>query len=75
MLPSEHYEQCFAGLWKWLHHQVRERRTQLRLCLRMAVAAVASFSVAQFLDVPLAGLWAVLTSVVVSQMSLPERRC
>jgi uncharacterized membrane protein YccC len=36
----------------------------------MAVAAVASFSVAQFLDVPLAGLWAVLTSVVVSQMSL-----
>jgi uncharacterized membrane protein YccC len=44
--------------------------TQLRLGLRVAVAALAAFALAQFLTVPLAGLWAVLTAVIVTQMSI-----
>jgi uncharacterized membrane protein YccC len=59
-----------ATAWRWLLAKVRDRRTQLRLCLRVTVAALASFVLAQFLTIPLAGLWAVLTAVVVTQMSL-----
>jgi uncharacterized membrane protein YccC len=59
-----------ATVWRWLLAEVRDHRTQLRLCLRVTVAALASFVLAQFLTVPLAGLWAVLTAVVVTQMSL-----
>ncbi len=55
---------------RWLLAKIGDRRTQLRLCLRVTVAALASFALAQFLTVPLAGLWVVLTAVVVTQMSL-----
>jgi uncharacterized membrane protein YccC len=48
----------------------RPSRTQLRLGLRVAVAALTAFVLAQFLTVPLAGLWAVLTAVIVTQMSV-----
>ena len=44
--------------------------TQVRLGLRVAVSALAAFILAQFLTVPLAGLWAVLTAVIVTQMSI-----
>ena len=40
------------------------------LCLRVTVAALASFVLAQLFTIPLAGLWAVVTAVVVTQMSL-----
>jgi uncharacterized membrane protein YccC len=56
--------------WRWLLAEVRDRKPELRLCLRVTVAALVSFVLAQFLAVPLAGLWAVLTAVVVTQMSL-----
>jgi uncharacterized membrane protein YccC len=59
-----------ATAWKWLLAKVREHRPQLRLCLRVTVAAVTSFVLAQFLAIPLAGLWAVLTAVIVTQMSV-----
>lgn len=59
-----------ATAWRWLLAKVRDRRTQLRLCLRVTVAALASFVLAQLFTIPLAGLWAVLTAVVVTQMSL-----
>ena len=59
-----------ATIWGWLRVKVRGRRAQLRLCLRVTVAAMAAFVLAQFLTIPLAGLWAVLTAVVVTQMSL-----
>jgi uncharacterized membrane protein YccC len=62
-----------ATAWRGLLAKVRDRRTQLRLCLRVTVAALASFVLAQFLTpIPLAGLWAVLTAVVVTQMSLGD---
>jgi uncharacterized membrane protein YccC len=42
----------------------------LRYCFRVTTSAVLSFALAQFLAIPLHGLWAVLTAVVVSQMSV-----
>jgi uncharacterized membrane protein YccC len=60
----------FATSWRWLLAKVRDHKAQLRLCLRVTVAALASLLLAQFLTVPLAGLWAVLTAVVVTQMSV-----
>src|SRR5262249_44788972 len=48
-------------------------RTQLRLGLRVAVSALAAFILAQFLTVPLAGLWAVLTAGVGPPMSIGGR--
>ena len=59
-----------ATAWRWLSARLRDHGTQLRLCLRATVAAVAAYLLAQFLTVPLAGLWVVLTAVVVTQMSL-----
>jgi uncharacterized membrane protein YccC len=50
--------------------QLRPRMTQLRLGLRVTVAVLAAFVVAQFLAVPLGGLWAVLTALIVTQMSV-----
>ena len=45
-------------------------KAQLRFCLRMTVAGVSAFAVAQVLEFPLHGLWVVLTAVVVTQMSV-----
>ena len=59
-----------AFAWTWLSAKAREGRPQLLLCLRVTIAAIVSYLLAQLLTVPLAGLWAVLTSVVVTQMSL-----
>jgi len=43
---------------------------RLRFCLRVTTSAIAAFALAQVLAIPLHGLWAVLTSVVVTQMSV-----
>jgi uncharacterized membrane protein YccC len=59
-----------ATAWGWLLVKIRDHRGQLRLCLRVTVAALVSFVLAQSLTVPLAGLWAVLTAIIVTQMSL-----
>jgi uncharacterized membrane protein YccC len=56
--------------WKWLRVHARERVAQLRLGLRVTVAAAAAFILAQVFTAPLAGLWAVLTAILVTQMSL-----
>jgi uncharacterized membrane protein YccC len=59
-----------ATIRRWLFAELRDRGAQLRLCVRVTVAALASFVVAQVLTVPLAGLWVVLTAVIVTQTSL-----
>ena len=50
--------------------RVSQSRTQLRLSLRVTVSAVVTLLVAQLFNLPLGGLWAVLTSVIVTQMSI-----
>src|SRR6195952_935539 len=54
---------------KRMHGKLRARKVQLSLAIRIAVAAVAAYAVAIALHLMLP-LWAVLTSLIVSQMSV-----
>jgi len=56
--------------WTCARAGLSRYRTQLRFCLRMTAAALLAFALAQVWNIPLHGLWAVLTAVVVTQMSL-----
>jgi uncharacterized membrane protein YccC len=47
----------------------RAYRAQLRFCVRMTLAGLITFALAQMLVLPLHGLWAVLTAIVVTQAS------
>ncbi|MFZ0525577.1 MAG: FUSC family protein, partial [Xanthobacteraceae bacterium] len=58
-----------TGLWQWLRALVPHPRVQVALSIRMTIAALASFLLAQLLQLPLP-LWAVLTAVIVTQMSV-----
>ena len=53
-----------------LRDQVRAYGPQLRFGLRVTVAGLAAFAVTHFFAFPLHGLWAVLTAIVVSQVSV-----
>jgi uncharacterized membrane protein YccC len=53
----------------WLSARLNDRRAQLRLCLRVTVAAVLTFYISQLLHLPWA-LWAVLTAVIMTQTSV-----
>ena len=59
-----------TGPWNQARIQVRAYKAQFRFCLRVTVAALLAFALAQVLTIPLHGLWAVLTAVVVTQMSV-----
>ena len=56
-------------LWTGLGALVRQHRVQLALSIRVTIAALVSFALAQLLHLPLP-LWAVLTAVIVTQMSI-----
>ena len=45
-----------TSAWTWLRLQIRELRPQLRLCLRVTVAAMLSFVLGKSLNIPLGGL-------------------
>jgi uncharacterized membrane protein YccC len=55
--------------WTWLVGRIHGLRVQLRLGLRMSVGAVLTYILSQALHLPLP-LWAVLTAVIVTQMSV-----
>src|ERR1700730_15407674 len=59
-----------SNAWARLRIQIRDLRPQLRLCLRVTVAALVSFVLGKSLNIPFGGLWAVLRAVVVTQMSV-----
>jgi len=54
----------------WFATHIFARKAALRFCLRTTVAALLAFGLMQFWALPLRGLWAVLTAVVVMQMSV-----
>jgi uncharacterized membrane protein YccC len=56
-------------LWRGLRALARHRRVQLALSIRVTFAALVALALAQFLQLPLP-LWAVLTAVIVTQMSV-----
>ena len=58
-----------ATLWTGLRALVRRRRAQLTLSIRVTIAALAALALAQLLQLPLP-LWAVLTAVIVTQVSV-----
>jgi uncharacterized membrane protein YccC len=58
-----------AEAWRWLRTQVRGRSVELRLGLRVSIAAVLSFVLSHWLNLPLA-LWTVLTAVILTQMNV-----
>ncbi len=59
-----------ATAWSFARTQLRDHKAQLRYCLRLTLAGLLAFGLAQFGNFPLRGLWAVLTAVVVTQMSI-----
>jgi uncharacterized membrane protein YccC len=63
-----------SNAWARLRIQIRDLRPQLRLSLRVTVPALVSFVFGKSLNIPFGGLWAVLTAVVVTQVSGPLRR-
>lgn len=60
---------CILAVWTKLAAGARGLGAQLRLCLRTSVAAVLTYALSQALHLPLP-LWAVLTAVIVTQMSI-----
>jgi uncharacterized membrane protein YccC len=56
-------------LWRGLRALVRRHRVQLALSIRVTIAALAALALAQLLQLPLP-LWAVMTAVIVTQMSV-----
>lgn len=57
------------ALPKWLFDTIRSRKTQLALAIRITIAATAAYAIASALHL-LLPLWAVLTSLIVTQMSV-----
>jgi len=64
-----HTENRIAGLLTQIRERVRRYRLQLILALRVTVGALLALAMAQALHLHLP-LWAVLTSLIVTQMSL-----
>lgn len=56
--------------WKKLYAQRRLYRAPLGFSIRVTVAAISALLIAQFLALPLHGLWVVLTATVVTQLSV-----
>ncbi|HME84606.1 MAG TPA: FUSC family protein [Roseiarcus sp.] len=54
----------------WVRDLIRAYRAQLRFCLRTTVARLLALMVARSFNFPLHGLWAVLTAVVLTQVSV-----
>jgi hypothetical protein len=57
------------ALWRLLRALLRRHRVRLTLALRVTTAATLSLAIALWLGLPLP-LWAVLTAVIVTQMSV-----
>ena len=57
------------ALAKEMFERIRSRKTQLALAIRVTVAAAAAYAIATALHL-LLPLWAVLTSLIVTQMSV-----
>src|SRR5262249_5507850 len=58
-----------AGGWRRLWARIQGRSVEMRLGIRGSIAAVASFLLSRWLDLPLA-LWTVLTAIILTQMSV-----
>jgi Fusaric acid resistance protein-like len=55
--------------WQYIRARLGAYRPQWRFCLRMTASGLAAFAVAKALNIPLQGLWVIITAIVVTQMS------
>jgi uncharacterized membrane protein YccC len=62
-------ESGMSTIAAWLRTTIRNRAVELRLCCRVTLAALATYALAEFLQLPLV-LWAVLTATIVTQLSV-----
>src|SRR5271169_4382277 len=62
-------ESGMSTISAWLRTTIRSRAVELRLCGRVTVAGLATYALAELLHLPLA-LWAVLTAIIVTQLSV-----
>src|SRR5260370_127326 len=67
--PQRANESGMLTIPAWLRTTIRNRAVELRLCCRITVAGLASYALAEFLHLPLV-LWAVLTAIIVTQLSV-----
>lgn len=58
-----------SAAWRWLQTELHGHKAELRLCVRVTAAALSTFALSEFLQVPQV-LWSVLTSVIVTQLSV-----
>jgi len=58
-----------SALWHRIHVLLRAYKPRWRFALRMTASGLAAYAVAQILQVPLHGLWMIITAIVVTQMS------
>src|SRR6476619_6323497 len=68
--PDGERGMTIGAAWTRARTRLIPYRVQLRFCLRMTAAALLAFALAQVWNIPLHGLWAVLTAVVVTQISV-----
>jgi uncharacterized membrane protein YccC len=55
--------------WKYIRRWIGAYKPRWRFCVRMTASGLAAFAVARSLDIPLQGLWVIITAIVVTQMS------
>jgi uncharacterized membrane protein YccC len=60
-----------AKAWSWLRHWLGAHAVELRLTFRVAVSAVLSLAVSHLLNLQFA-LWAILTAVLLTQVSVGQ---
>jgi uncharacterized membrane protein YccC len=58
--------------WKRVWDTVIVHQAELLFCIHNTVAGLLAFTISQLLSIPLHGLWAVLTSVVVTRIAFGE---
>ena len=56
-------------IWRHIGAFFGAYKPRWRFCVRMTAAGLAAFAVATFLQIPLQGLWVIITAIVVTQMS------
>ena len=56
-------------VWRQLAALASAYKPRWRFCVRMTASGLAAFAVARTLDIPLQGLWVIITAIVVTQMS------
>jgi len=56
-------------IWQRAGALLTAYRPRWRFCLRMTASGLVAFAVARMMQIPLGGLWVIITAIVVTQMS------